>query len=644
MKNICSVVAVVAAVAVAVYGSTSGECGDNCKFTVTSGTLDISGSGAMTDFTENNVPWASEKTVITKVVIQKDITSIGSYAFQGYSKLTSVSIAESVTKIGNNAFSHVPITTLDLNSVVSIGANAFEYTSLTTLTIPDSVKSIGPASFMYSNINKMTIGAGLESIGDSAFFGCTKLATIVVNESNTHFVSVEDVLFDHDKSSVVLYAPVKSNTTYEIPDTVKSFASRAFAYATKLDTVTIPDGVSIISDGAFSFCTYLKNITIPESVVAIGDNAFESCSYLTSITIPNSVISLGKMAFASCIALVNVALSDNLDSIGESAFYKCTGLKSMTLPEKLVSIGKTAFSGCSALNNISLPGSLKSIGESAFASCTALTSINIPENVKTIERKAFNSCNKLASVFYQGAGVLSEPTVFDDCTALKNICVSPDCDAIQFCGKFVTSSNPVCQTFRGLFNHCYKGEYVVNEFVEVKRKNTTDWEALVEGCVHFDCDNATGRIAWSMCNRTDELDYVCSDAECSANTSLRIGRPSVVMDLVDGVTVMDINSTTVLTIISAKCKVDKELLKVGWEATNEGNVAQIVAYVDKEKTAKSMAKIINAMNKGEGCRAGILCKVNSAYALEAVAAASTLHAGMKIIVLMLLVTVIGMRI
>jgi len=623
----------------------SGTCGDNCRYTVKGTTLTIFGSGDMTDFTSNNMPWASDKDVIKSVVIQKNVTSIGSYAFYKFASLTSVTIPDTVKKIGNYSFSHATLANLNLpSSVVSIGTNAFEYTNIAQLNIPDSVTSIGPSSFIYcANLAQVNIGVGLESIGDGAFFGCTKLATIAVNESNSHFVSVENVLFDHDVSKLVVFAPAKTNTTYDIPATVKSLAVQAFAYAVVLDTVIIPDGVSVISDGAFSYCTYLKNITIPDSVEAIGDSAFEACTYLTTITVPNGVVSIGKKAFASCNALTEVSLSDSLISIGEGAFSSCKALKSMVLPDNVESIGKSAFASCPALINISLPGSLKSIGESAFASCTSLASITIPERVTSIERKAFNSCTKLQSVFYQGAGVLSEPTVFDDCNNLKDICVSPDCDAIQLCGKFVTSSNAICKSFRSLFNHCYKGQYVVNEFVELKRKNTTEWEERIEGCVHFDCDNATGPIAWSLCNSSDEASLVCSNAECSANNTLRIGRPSLVMELVEGVTVVDINSTIVLDTISAKCKVEKDILKVGWEANNQGNVAQIVAYVDKEKTAKSMMKIINAMDKGAGCRAGILCKVNSAYVLEAVSAASTLHAVMKNIILMLMVTVIGMR-
>ena len=88
----------------------SGSCGSNLKWTLTSdGTLTISGSGAMTNYSYSSsygstAPWASINSSITKLVIGDSVTSIGERAFRNCTSLTSVTIPDSVTSIGNYAF------------------------------------------------------------------------------------------------------------------------------------------------------------------------------------------------------------------------------------------------------------------------------------------------------------------------------------------------------------------------------------------------------------------------------------------------------------------------------------------------------------------------------------------------------------
>jgi Leucine-rich repeat (LRR) protein len=84
--------------------------------------------------------------------IPDNVTSIGNYAFDGCSRLTSVTIPNSVTTIGNYAFdgcSRLTSVTIP-NGVTSIGSYAFSgCSSLTNVTIPDSVTSIGNSAFDY---------------------------------------------------------------------------------------------------------------------------------------------------------------------------------------------------------------------------------------------------------------------------------------------------------------------------------------------------------------------------------------------------------------------------------------------------------------------------------------------------------------
>ena len=132
----------------------SGSCGENAAWTLTGTendlTLTISGSGNMTDFSESNIPWTSERAKITKVVVENGITSVGSYAFYSLSKLTDVSLPDSISYIGGHGFEKCTalksVTIPDC--VISIGEGAFDgCDSLKSLTIPDSVTSIDWEAF-----------------------------------------------------------------------------------------------------------------------------------------------------------------------------------------------------------------------------------------------------------------------------------------------------------------------------------------------------------------------------------------------------------------------------------------------------------------------------------------------------------------
>jgi len=115
------------------------------------------------------------------------VTSIGNNAFKG-TKITSVTIPDSVTSIGENAFRNCKsLTSVTIgNGVISIGNNAFmSCTSLTSVIIPDSVTSIGiNAFFLCGKLASVTIGKGVTRIEDNAFGGCAKLESVTFQGTN----------------------------------------------------------------------------------------------------------------------------------------------------------------------------------------------------------------------------------------------------------------------------------------------------------------------------------------------------------------------------------------------------------------------------------------------------------------------------
>ncbi len=321
----------------------------------------------------------AETVVIPDTIDGKSVTSIGRRAFEGCTNLKSITIPNSVTEMGRRAFSGC--------------------SSLIGIAIPDSVTEIGKYAFDgCKSLTSITIPDGVTSIGDGAFYNCSSLTEIKVASENSNYVSVNGVLYNKDKTTIICYPVGKKGNNYKIPDGVTKVGSSAFIGCSSLTSITIPNSVTEIGYSVFEGCTNLKSITIPNGVTSIGDSAFEGCTSLTSITLPDSVTSIGFGAFIGCSSLTSITIPDSVTCIGDSAFNGCTSLTSITIPDSVTSIGESAFSGCSSLASITIPDSVMSIGNDAFHECSSLTSITIPNSVTSIGDYAFLGCSRLTAI------------------------------------------------------------------------------------------------------------------------------------------------------------------------------------------------------------------------------------------------------
>ena len=320
-------------------------------------------------------------TRLTSITIPNSVTSIESYAFYGCTRLTSITIPNSVTSIESCAFFEcTSLTSITIpSSVTSIGKYAFwKCTSLTSITIPNSVTSIGNDAFYgCTSLTSITIPSSVTNIGNSIFAGCKCLNQINVDNENPNYSSLDGILYNKSKS--LLLSCVNK------------------------EKVIIPNSVTSIESGAFYGCTSLKSITIPNSVTSIGDRAFCECTSLTSITIPKGVTSIGEDAFNGCTSLTSITIPNSVTSIGDYAFYECTSLTSITIPNSVTSIGREAFEYCTSLKSITIPNSVTSIESGAFCECTSLKSITIPNSVTSIGDRAFDECTNLTLSVYKGS-------------------------------------------------------------------------------------------------------------------------------------------------------------------------------------------------------------------------------------------------
>lgn len=319
-----------------------GTCGTdgNITWSFDNGVLTISGSGDMPN-DSSGLPWLIFKDIITSVVIEDGVTSIGSDAFGNCANLVSVTIPNSVTSIGSKAFQYCrSLASVEISdSTTNIGDYAFYFcTSLSSVDIPNGVTSIGNYTFAgCSGLSSVEIPNSVASIGNSAFNGCYSL------------------------------------TSVEIPDGVTDIGDSAFYRCSSLTSVKIPNGVTSIKSNVFQYCSSLASVEIPDSVTSIGSSTFAGCSNLTSVEISNNVISIGSSAFDGCTKLTSVDIPDGVTSIGNSAFYGCSSLTSVEIPETVSYIGGRAFLNCKGLRNLSLNCDLNALSTTAFAGCSIST-------------------------------------------------------------------------------------------------------------------------------------------------------------------------------------------------------------------------------------------------------------------------------
>ena len=411
-------------------------------------------------------------TGLTSVSFPSTITSIGAVLFTGCSNLTSLSVASGNTTFDSRNNSNAIIetatntlvvgcnTTVIPSSVTSIGDYAFDgLSNLTSITIPESVTSIGRSAFYNcTGLTSVNIPSGVTCINEYVFRGCSSLTFITIPSS------VTDINYAAFSGSGL--------TSITLPKSITCISTYSFMNCDNLTSITIPSNVTLIQEAAFKWCSGLTSVTIPESVTEIEGEAFAECSSLTSIRIPKNVTTIGGSAFNNCSSLTSVTVcnptpvtitantfsnranatlhvpqgsktayettnywwdfreivedmpggqcGDNLfwsfntstnvlTITGTGAMYSRTSssplwadyktsITSVNLPDGLTTIGASAFNGCSSLTSIHIPEGVTSLGDFALQYCSALTSLAIPASLTSIGRDALIGCSAATSM------------------------------------------------------------------------------------------------------------------------------------------------------------------------------------------------------------------------------------------------------
>ncbi len=395
--------------------------------------------------------------------------------------------------LGDYIFTNCKLTSIKLpNSVTSIGDYAFSNcSSLYSITVPSSVISIGSSAFS-NNLKKVIMLPNSAPPGLSSVFGRTWQGMFYVANNNYNNISRLGTVkvYPHLSSLFevdgVVYVPVNpSQRTCDvidcnyndtigdivIPQTVsyKGVAMRpqnvnkySFVNSTKKGKLNLSNN-GTVGEYAFEYCENLtsavlsnkgsvgycalsgcKNLTsavlsnngtvgayalsgcknLTSAVLSnngtVGAYALSGCSSLESVVVGDGVTSLGNYCFEDCKSLSKLTISDNVTEIGNDAFSN-SGLKTFSCPSELTSLGYSAFSNCKSLTEVKINGKLTALSKWLFEGCSSLSGLSIPANVKSVGNYAFMGCTSFATLVIENdtdvlaLGSNYSSPLFEDC-------------------------------------------------------------------------------------------------------------------------------------------------------------------------------------------------------------------------------------
>ncbi|MBR3975581.1 MAG: leucine-rich repeat protein [Clostridia bacterium] len=415
------------------------------------GTLSIDGSGDMK--AAGSYPWLSLRDKTLKIVIGEGVESIAKEAFQGFEAVEAIELPDSLLSIGESAF----------NGCIS----------LEEVVLPDNVGTVGrDAFYMCESLKKVEIGASVNSIGSHAFLSTPSLESVSVDKENEDYSSENGVLFNKDKTELIVFPRAGSVTEYVVPDGVTSIVGSAFYGCRKLESIKLPDSLLKIGESAFAGCSKLKNVTISEGVAVIDASAFEECENLHAVEIPASVTTIGDHAFAYCSSLESITFYNPETEInmGDGTIpYSSTiyGYKNSTAQEyahrynmnfvEMENPNKVTSGKCGenltweydgngtvyirgkgemslsadepnwrtdfreAITKVVIADGVTSIDYLAFYGCVNLKDITIPDSVTSIGDSAFKSCHSLKKMAIPESVTKIGAEAFFDCSKLEEI-------------------------------------------------------------------------------------------------------------------------------------------------------------------------------------------------------------------------------
>jgi hypothetical protein len=494
---------------------------------------------------------------ITQGSIEYEVTSIGNYAFNQCTELTSVVIPETVTELGERAF--------------------YDCKGLTSITIPKNVTSIysytfrgcenlktinynakdcilkGATSgsffqFISKQITSITFGSDVEVIPSSMCSGMSKLTSVVIPEN---VKIIEDKAFYnctgltslslHDNLAfigryVFTGTFVENSTNWE--DGLLYYNN--YLIDSDRDVVTgdlkIKEGTKLIASDVFSYRTNITSVILPEGLKYINSSAFYGCGSLSSITLPSTIVSIDEMAFMACNALKKVNFLGSVDNWVDINFYDqnsnpISNSHNLYINDELLTKAKTieadsikqfVFNGCNSLVSVEIGPKVGFVSPESFFGCYNLTDIvwgaknaSYPKAYNYYQSSPFYQIREMIKTFtftddveYIPTALCYEMSQIEEITIPKNV-KQVSYYAFQYCSKLgkVTWNAKSCEDFSYTsymimfpFYNCYNiNEIIIGEDVQ-----------HIPACCFYGAENASSvTIASGLKSVGDDAFYNC---------------------------------------------------------------------------------------------------------------------------------------
>ena len=375
-----------------------------------------------------------------------NLTSLPANMFSGCTKLTTVKLPDSLTKIGNGTFSGTNVSSFVVpksleelgdnvfkdcanlkgvnfdnnNSLLTVGASAFENcTNITALKLPESVVEIGDYAFKNSGLSgEFVLGKNVKKLGINPFTGCEGL-TIKLDPQNENFYQDVDGSL-YTKNNELVLCDSKLDGEFVVKDGVKVL-SYAFSGCDLLTKITFNSEITEVPANLLYGANNVKEVVLPSTVTVIADNAFKDMTALETVNLPSNLEYLGSNAFQNT-HLLSVTLPLSLEVINKGTFENCEYLETVTFTGEnsiLETIDESAFSGCSSLSSVTIPSTVKTINDNAFYK-TGLLSVNVPKSVSKLGNSVFAE-SKLEKVVFEDGCKASGYATFDQCESLTSV-------------------------------------------------------------------------------------------------------------------------------------------------------------------------------------------------------------------------------
>jgi len=444
--------------------------------------------------------------------------------------------------------------------VMRVCEKAFYFCSgLTDVTISNSVTSLEGAFYGCSGITAVYVPENVTLISSGEFCRCSNLTAINVAAENTAYCSIDSVLFNKTRTTLIAFPCAKSGA-YSIPEGVTRISQEAFCACKNVESITIPSSVTVIAGGAFEACVSLRSITskaITPPTCSAGssdyglyvNSSFYNVDRSIPVYVPAESVPAYKAAsqwkdftniqpIAEPLVLENPVMIDglyyNLDTINQTAEvtyekgydfinYQAVGSE-LVIPStveynaikySVTSIGDSAFVDSYDITSFTIPNSIVRIGKSAFASCNMQTII-LPDHVTVIEDSAFYSCNDLQEITLPDSLQRIGNATFSYCTVLSSVRLPEGLttigeDAFSYCSGLTEILLPSSLTSigRGAFMRCIS----LQSITLPDKLTRIEWETF------NGCSSMTSAIMGS--GLTEIGNEVFS--RCSSLTSVTIG-------------------------------------------------------------------------------------------------------------------------